>query len=142
MALRNDGCFVCGQSNPIGLRLRFEYDRENHRATGSVTFKPEHQGWDRVVHGGILTAVLDDVMAHALMTTDKLGITTRMNASFRKPVYVGETVFLEGEVIELKSRIARTRGIVYTIEGEGSDGRIIRCEAEATYYLDALKTGS
>jgi acyl-coenzyme A thioesterase PaaI-like protein len=139
VSLEDDGCFVCGPCNPIGLRLAFEYDRENSRATGTVTFGKEHQGWDDVVHGGMLAAVLDDVMAHALLCTDCLGITTRMNIIFRSPVKVGEKVYLEGRVDQLKARLARASGMAYTLDGEDGGDRIIKCEAEAVYYLDMPK---
>lgn len=129
----DDGCFVCGSTNPIGLHLEFKLDHENKRATSELVFRPEHQGWDNVVHGGLQASVLDDVMAYAIMTTNKLAITTRMSIKFRKEVKVGETVYLEGWVDNLGSRIAKTKGILYTLE----DGeKIINTECEGTYFLD------
>jgi acyl-coenzyme A thioesterase PaaI-like protein len=136
---RDNGCFVCGKENPIGLHLNFELDRENHRAKSSVTFGPEHQGWDGVVHGGLLSSVLDDVMAYAIMTTDNLAITTRLSTTYRKPVKVGETLFLEGSVDKIGSRTAKTCAVGYVIIGENSDNadnREIKVEAEGIYYLD------
>lgn len=140
VTLRDNACFVCGPANPIGLHLSFDRDSENRQATSCVTFGNEHQGWDGVVHGGILAAVLDDVMAHAIMATGRLPITTRMNVMYRKPVRVGETMILEGKVLELRPRVARARGIVYPA-GAGEEAREnILCEAEGTFYLDAPET--
>jgi len=50
-------CFGCGDDNPIGLHLRFEADGDGVR----TSFVPSsaHQGFDRVVHGGIISTVLD-----------------------------------------------------------------------------------
>ncbi len=137
VSLREDGCFVCGSANPIGFQLEFEYDRENKRSNSLVTFREEHQGWDGIVHGGLLGTILDDAMAHAVMTTGKFGITTRLNLTFRKPVRTGETVYIEGEVLQMKAKIAKTRGMVYTLDGKEGEERNIKCEAEAVYYLDA-----
>jgi acyl-coenzyme A thioesterase PaaI-like protein len=131
-----DHCFVCGKKNPIGLHLTFDFDRDNHRATSEVVFKPEHQGWDRVVHGGILASVLDDVMAYALMTLDRMGITTRMNIAYRKAVNVGDTLYLEGPVEEIKSRIAKVKAVGYTMK---DNNRVVRVEAKGTYFLDKPK---
>ena len=136
VTFRDEGCFVCGKSNPIGLHLSFELDREGKRATSSVTFKPEHEGWDGVVHGGLLASVLDDVMAYAIMTTGKLGITTRMSITYRKPVLVGEVLHLEGVIVSMTSRTAIAKGIGYTIDEEQGEGRIVKVEAEGTFYLD------
>lgn len=130
---RDDSCFVCGPNNPIGLHMKFDFDRENRRATSQYTFGPEHQGWDRVVHGGIIASVLDDVMAYAIMTTDNLAITTRIAVTYRKEVKVGEPVYLEGWVDKMTSRVAKTSGILYTLE----DGeKVIKAEGEGTYFLD------
>lgn len=136
VTFQDEYCFVCGKLNPIGLKLRFEYDRENRRATAEVTFGPEHQGWDGVVHGGILASVLDDVMAHSILTTDNLAITTEISVIYRKPVRVGETLHLEGTVDLLKSRTAVARAVAYVVRGHGDDAREVRVEAEGTYYLD------
>jgi len=131
-----DHCFVCGKKNPIGLHLTFDLDREKNRAQSQVVFKPEHQGWDGVVHGGLLASVLDDVMAYALMTLDRMGITTRMNIAYRKAVKVGETLYLEGTIEEIKSRIARVKAVGYTLD---NGNRTVRVEAEGTYFLDMPK---
>lgn len=129
------GCFVCGQLNEIGLKLQFDYDFENNTATATIIFGNNHQGWDNVVHGGILAAALDDAMAHSIYTTDNLGITTRMNLTYRKPVKVGEKISLEGRVVRMSSKLADASAIAFSID-ETTGERIIRCEATGTYYLD------
>lgn len=134
VSFENDSCFVCGENNPIGLHLHFYYDRDTRSASSSVTFKPEHVGWDDVVHGGILASVLDDVMAHSLFTLDFLGITTRINVTYREAVRVGELVYLEGTVGRIGSRTGDVSGSIYAVGETGE--KIIKCEAEGTYFLD------
>ena len=136
---RDKGCFVCGKSNPVGLHLEFKYDPDKKRASSRTRFKDEHQGWDGVVHGGILASVLDDAMAHAILTTSNLAITTHMSITYRDAVLVGEEVLLEGIVTELRPRVAKAHGIVYAPIEEGSDEMVIKCEAEGTYFLDAAR---
>jgi uncharacterized protein (TIGR00369 family) len=143
VTFREDSCFVCGKLNPIGFHLAFDLDEENRRATSRVVFKDEHQGWDGIVHGGLLGSVLDDVMAYAIMTTGRMGITTRLCVTYRKPVMVGETLHLEGSVEKLTKRLAIARGVGYTLPeaGKGEEERSIRVVAEGTYYLDSPKGG-
>jgi len=129
----DDGCFVCGRANTIGLKLKFDVDKETNTSRSSVVFTREYQGWDKVVHGGILAAVLDDAMAYALMSLDKLAITTKMTIKYRKPVIIGETLYLEGTIDKIKSRLAFTKAVGYVIEDET---RINKVEAEGTFYLD------
>ncbi len=56
-------CFVCGESNPAGLRLRFETDGEIVR----TRFVPgaEHVGFRQAVHGGLIATLLDEAMVWA-----------------------------------------------------------------------------
>jgi len=54
-------CFVCGESNAVGLKLRFTTDgRVVHTR---FRLRAEHIGFRGVVHGGILATVLDEIIA-------------------------------------------------------------------------------
>ena len=130
---RENGCFVCGKSNDVGLHLEFDVDRETHVSRSSVVFDKRFQGWDNIVHGGILAAVLDDTMAYALMSLGTMGITTQLIIKYQKPVKVGETLYLEGSVVKIKSRLAYTRAVGYSIE---NGDKITKVEAEGAFYLD------
>ena len=133
VSFKGDSCFVCGKSNTIGLHLDFEYDSENITAKSSVVFGEEHQGWDDVIHGGILTAALDDVMAHSLFTTGNMAITTNIEVKFLKAVKVGERCLIEGRAVKIGRKMANVEGVLY-VEDDGD--RVIKCESKGTYYLD------
>jgi len=53
-------CFVCGEANPLGLKLRFESDGQIVRTR--FTPCPDHMGFKDVIHGGLLATVLDEIM--------------------------------------------------------------------------------
>ena len=53
-------CFGCGADNPIGLRL--QYRREGDAVVTEFTPGDEHEGWPDIVHGGIITTLLYEVM--------------------------------------------------------------------------------
>lgn len=57
------GCFVCGADNPIGLRGRSF--KCGDRIELEFTPRTEHAGWNGVVHGGLISTVLDEVMTWA-----------------------------------------------------------------------------
>jgi acyl-coenzyme A thioesterase PaaI-like protein len=52
-------CFVCGIDNPIGLKLKFYTDDEG-RCIARFRPGPEHQGYPGYLHGGIISALLDE----------------------------------------------------------------------------------
>ena len=59
-----DNCFVCGSENTFGLRIKLRLDGKICRA--EFTPDERHQGYDNILHGGILFSILDDVMANCL----------------------------------------------------------------------------
>ena len=57
-------CFGCGSDNPHGLALEFTHDADGVRA--EFVTREEHQGFRGMLHGGIVTAALDEAMGHAV----------------------------------------------------------------------------
>lgn len=80
-------CFVCGPSNPIGLKIRFHLDDDVCR--GEFTPGEDHVGYDDVTHGGILYSALDDVMANWIFLRGARGYTARCEVRYRAPLPVG-----------------------------------------------------
>jgi len=90
-------CFVCGESNPIGLRLRFETDGRLVRAV--FTPRPEHAGFRQVVHGGLLATLLDEIMVWACaVQTRRFAFCAEMNVRYVQPARPGETITATGEL--------------------------------------------
>jgi acyl-coenzyme A thioesterase PaaI-like protein len=110
-------CFACGELNEHGLRLQLHATREG--CWTELELDPRFQGWDSVAHGGIVTTLLDEVMAWSVIGRDTWGVTARLNVSFRKPVPVGRSIRAEGWVVEDRRRIFRTAGrVLDTTSGE------------------------
>ena len=90
-------CFVCGESNAIGLRLRFATDGNIVRTR--FTPRPEHIGFKGVVHGGIIATLLDEIMVWACaVRTKKFGYCAEMTVRFQKPLRPNEEVIATAEL--------------------------------------------
>jgi len=113
---RDNHCFVCGKDNPQGLRLTFRYPRPG-RAETQCTIPAHLSGWEKLTHGGVLATLLDETMAHACLSGEGNAVTAEMTVRFLKPVEVGQTVAVSGEVTETKGRIVRTNGEIRTSGG-------------------------
>ena len=85
-------CFACGQDNPIGLRIRFAM--EDDRCIGHFTANENHVGYENTVHGGIIYAALDDVMANVLYLQDIKAHTARCEIRYRRALETGASVTL------------------------------------------------
>jgi len=127
--MRSHHCFACGDLNVQGLRLSLHLD--HGRCWTETTLDPRFAGWEGVAHGGILCAVLDEVMAWALITEDCWGMTARMSVDFKRPVQVGRPLRAEGRFVDRRRRLLRTDGqILDQMSGE------LLATAQGT-YLDA-----
>jgi uncharacterized protein (TIGR00369 family) len=99
-------CFACGSLNANGLQLDLHV--EPGRCWTQLALDNRFEGWEGIVHGGILCTILDEVMAWALVGEDNWGVTARMNVAFRRPVLVGTTVRAEGWITEARRRVVAT----------------------------------
>jgi len=101
----NDRCFVCGSQNPIGLRMQFEVDAKKQEVSSRLVFAEEFQGWEKHVHGGILSTVLDEIMIRAAMVRGLRCVTGEISVRFMKPVFTGTSYMVTGRITEDKGRL-------------------------------------
>lgn len=97
-------CYVCGKNNPEGLRLTFQKPRKNH-LTSEVTFRKEHQGYKNIVHGGMVAAVLDDIMVNLAWLEGLPTVTGELTVRLKKAVPTGHRVLLEGVLEKEEGRM-------------------------------------
>src|SRR4051812_2565484 len=102
-------CFVCGESNPAGLKLRFESDGWMVRA--QFVPRPEHVGFKATVHGGLIATVLDEIMVWACaVRTRKFAFCAEMTVRFLSPLKPGQEVIVTGELVQDRRRLFEARG--------------------------------
>ena len=101
-------CFACGRQNPTGLHLDFDVSRD--RATARYTGLERHQGYDGYLHGGVVTALLDETMGWAFFQRGIWGVTARLTVTFREPVVLGEELLVSGWIVRERSRAIETKG--------------------------------
>ncbi len=125
-------CFICGRDNPFGLKLCFEAIDE---LNVSARFKAADHliGFKEMMHGGIISAVLDDAMDWALYnSTQKLYVTSELTVNFKKPAPVNQDL----KVLATSQREpgSRVRKIEYAKAVlMDSDGEII-AEAKGKFF--------
>ena len=120
-------CFVCGENNPGGLRLRFEINREERTLKTTFVASPVFQGYDDVVHGGIISTLLDEAMAKLAYELGYHAVTGTLDIRFKNPAPVGHPLLVYGEIIEAGKRVIKARAHV-----EKEDGTLL---ATATSML-------
>ena len=114
----NNGCFVCGQRNPIGFKLKF-YIEDDKRVVSECTPSEEYCGFSKVFHGGLQSTLLDDLTIWTLIGLRKrLGATLTLKIDYLKPLYIGEAIFLKGEIVSEEDNIAYVRGELINKRGD------------------------
>ncbi|MGB4598978.1 MAG: PaaI family thioesterase [Trichlorobacter sp.] len=128
MQIVDDGrCFICGKHNPIGLKAEFVIDPQKRRAETHVRIAEEFQGWQGITHGGIISALLDEICAQACMGSGLQVVTSELKLRFRAPVPTGSLVTVIGEVVAERRRLVDARGRLEL------DGKVM-AEAEVTLF--------
>jgi uncharacterized protein (TIGR00369 family) len=129
-------CFICGQDNPIGLKITFEM--KNGKATGEYITSRDFEGYKDVLHGGIISSLLDEVMAYAVFSQGLVAVTTQMEVKFRKAAKIGEKLSLEGNIVNDRGRLILTEGKIWNQEGDivaTGKGKFFKAEGELREQL-------
>jgi beta-phosphoglucomutase family hydrolase len=104
-------CFACSQENPIGLKLKPVHDGE--KVTAEFTAGEFHQGWNNVVHGGILYTLLDEVTAYAMLCYGiEFGVTAKSEIRFKQVAPINEPIQASGWVTKFTTRLVETKGVL------------------------------
>jgi acyl-coenzyme A thioesterase PaaI-like protein len=102
-------CFVCGPTNPFGLKIAFRMEDDVCRA--SFTPGQNYAGYDQMTHGGILYSALDDVMANWHFLQGARAHTAKCEIRYRQPVMIGTELLLEGRLLKRKGPVAIMSGV-------------------------------
>ena len=91
----HENCFICGQNSQNGLKLQFVL-KEDQTVFGEFKISEDYQGYDGILHGGIITAILDASMIHLFYMKDRIDLkTAKLNIRFIKPIPVKETITIK-----------------------------------------------
>ena len=122
-------CFVCGQGHPTGLRMRFFADPE-----GGVHAwfdpRPDQTGYEDIVHGGVVSALLDELTGWTVTFKNRLmSFTAELKLRFVKPVTLGKRYLASARAAQGRGRLWEANGIIRDMEGT------VYAKANGRYFL-------
>ena len=113
-------CFACGEKNPMGLGLSFDWDGETLKS--SFTPQKEHQGYKDITHGGIISTVLDECMAWvAIKKLNTMAATAEFSVRLKSPLKTDEETLTEAKVENISRKLVEASSVMKRV----SDGKII-----------------
>ncbi len=102
-------CFACGRSNQAGLDMTWIQHDDNVR--GLYTGQEKHNSYEGIIHGGIISTLLDECIGWAISLKEKaMFVTGSLNLVFKEPILVGQTIttigyWSENQPVEKKYRL-------------------------------------
>lgn len=118
-------CLLCGDRNPWSLSLRFTLQDDGAVHTRLQSHRV-FQGFDGIVHGGVLAALLDAAMTHCLFHNGVAGVTADLHVRFLHSVPLDET-------IDLRAWIRTSAPRLFCLRAELTYGQRIAAWAEAKF---------
>ena len=103
----DERCFVCGSKNERGMKITFDF--VDDKAVAEYILPDDFQGYTDVVHGGIISTLLDEVMAKACGFNGYNAYTVDLNVKFKKSLPVGTKVHISGEVTDKRHKLIKTK---------------------------------
>lgn len=97
-------CIVCGQENRRSLGLKFTTDKSGITST---QFHGDNnlQGYSGILHGGIITTLLDATMTHCLFHHNIVALTADLHVRFLHPIPCDESISIQAQIINIKKTI-------------------------------------
>lgn len=95
----NNYCFACGEKNPIGLNLKI-VETDKGVKTEFIP-KKEYEGYEGIIHGGIVATILDEMIVWACLKMGYSGVTAELNIRYKTPMILGKKYIAYGEITKI-----------------------------------------
>ena len=125
-ALHHSQCLFNRQLPLIpGLRFRFD---DSGVLFGEFTCDETSQGYDEMVHGGLLAAIIDASMAQCLMGHNIVAYTAELSIKYRKPVLIQQPALLKTSIVEINA------GLLYNLKSEIIQNSSLVVQAKGKFF--------
>ena len=119
MRIVNDNrCFACGKENPFGLKVTPTIAADGSQVRIECIPPNHFQGWANVVHGGILSTLLDEAITYVgIASFDAPAVTAQLEIRFKKPALVGEKLIVVANRVKVTRRLIEAEASVELEDG-------------------------
>lgn len=114
-------CMICGLDNEYGVRAPF-YNMEDGSVMTLFNYREQHQSYPGRVHGGLITAMLDEMGLRAVWAKEGgneniWGVTMSLETKYRKPVPYNTPLIGKGIITKFTPRFFVTHASIMDLEG-------------------------
>ncbi|MCO6042322.1 PaaI family thioesterase [Aeoliella sp. ICT_H6.2] len=98
-SLHHGDCVVCGDSHEHGLKLQFRVTNP-HEVSASFDCDEAFQGYANMLHGGVISGLLDGAMTNCLFAQGHVAVTGELRVKFRHPVATASRATIRAWIVE------------------------------------------
>lgn len=118
-AENNNRCFACGKENPMGLQVNPDITSDGRQVKIECTPPGHFQGWANVVHGGILSTLLDEAITYVgIASFDGPAVTAQLEVRFKKPAMAGDKLIVTASRVKMSKRLIEVEAHIDSEQGE------------------------
>lgn len=118
-------CVACGLHHPTGLRIQF-HAADDGGVTATVDCTSALQGYAGLVHGGIISLMLDAAMTNCLFQRGVPALTAQLTVRFREPVQADRSAVVT-------ARVVRETGNAFVVEGNVFQDNRLKAKGEGIF---------
>ena len=126
----NNRCFACGKENPFGLQVNPDITPDGTRVKIECTPPSHFQGWANVIHGGILSTLLDEAITYVgIASFDGPAVTAQLEIRFKKPAMAGDKLIVIAKRAKMGKRLIEVEAHIDSENGERiveGSGKVMR----------------
>ena len=122
----HQNCIVCSLDNTKGLHLEFEI-ADDKTIKASFECDKAYEGYSGILHGGIISSILDGAMGNCLFARGQTAVTVEMNTKFKLPVQINKPA-------TVTARIEKICHPLYFLEAKIIQGGKTKAVAKAKFF--------
>lgn len=119
-------CVVCWDRHPFGLKVVFRVTGE-HTVEGCFGCGKFLEGYENVIHGGLVSSLLDEAMVSCLLAKGLEAYTVDLRVRYRGAVVAGVPAVIRGEWL-------RSEGPLHLLHATLEQGGKVRASARAKFF--------
>ncbi len=111
-------CAVCGTENEFGFNARF-YETDTDEVIGIFNTREKQQSFPDRVHGGVVSAVIDEAIGRSLWVyePDVWAVTVNLDLKYMQPVPLGATLKCLARITRNTRKLVEGTAEIYLPDG-------------------------
>lgn len=119
-------CIACSLTNTNGLHLKFDV-ADDKSVKADFQYNKVFEGYPGILHGGIISSILDSAMCNCMFARGKAAVTAEMTIKFRHPVVTCRKATVSAKITHFSHSL-------YLLESEVIQNEEVKVTAKGKFY--------